>query len=193
MRDLRTKLQISRMPHGQSGFSLLEMAVALAVLLVVAVGSMSLAGVSLTTTENQGHLQARTAEYAQDKMEQLLALTFCDNSTDTSVFPAVQSAGLAGLAGCNSNPNPNILPIPLTGGSLDITAPVAGFVDYVDGSGNPTSVNTNWQYIRVWQITTPPGTNLMKQIAVTCQVRNSIAGRGLAPTTTVVSLKSYPF
>jgi prepilin-type N-terminal cleavage/methylation domain-containing protein len=181
-----------RTARTQSGFSLLEMTVALGVLLVVAVGSMSLAGVSLTNTENQGHLQARTAEYAQDKMEQLLALTFCDSSTDTTVFPA-SSAGGTGLAGCVNNPNPNILPTPLTGGSASVTGPAAGYVDYVDGSGNPTDVSTNWQYIRVWQITIPPGSNLMKQISVTCQVRNSIAGRGATPTTTVVSLKSYPF
>lgn len=181
-----------KIPRKEDGFSLLEMMIALGVLLVVAVGSMSLAGVSLSTTENQGHLQARTAEYAQDKMEQLLALTFCDGTTDTTVFPASNSGG-TGLAGCVNNANPDIPPTPLTGGGTSVTAPVAQYVDYVDGSGNPTGVNTNWQYIRVWQITTPAGTNLMKQITVTCQVRNSIAGQGLAPSTTVVSLKSYPF
>jgi prepilin-type N-terminal cleavage/methylation domain-containing protein len=176
----------------QRGFSLLEMMVALGVLLVVAVSSMSLAGVALKTTENQGHLQARTAEYAQDKMEQLLALGFCDGDTDTTVFPAAKGTG-TGLANCVNNANPGIPPIPLTGGGVSVSAPAAGYVDYVDGNGNPTGVNTNWQFIRVWQIATPAGTNLMKQITVTCQVRNSIAAEGQAPATTVVSLKSYPF
>lgn len=173
----------------QNGIALLETVIALAVLLVVAVGVMSLAGIAISATENQGHLQARTAEYAQDKMEQLLALTFCDGQTDTTVFPAATNGG-TGLASCNGTwPNQT----PATGGSLSITAPAAGYVDYVDGNGNPVASSANWQYIRVWQITTPAGTNLMKQIAVKCQVRNAVGARTLAPNATVVSLKSYPF
>ena len=34
--------------------------------------------VGMMTTENQGHLAARTTEYAQDKMEQLLVLAYGD-------------------------------------------------------------------------------------------------------------------
>ncbi len=173
----------------QNGIALLETVIALAVLLVVAVGVMSLAGVAISATENQGHLQARTAEYAQDKMEQLLALTFCDGQTDTTVFPAATTGG-TGLAGCNGAwPNQT----PATGGNLSITAPAAGYVDYVDGNGNPVAQSANWQYVRVWQVTTPAGTNLMKQISVKCQVRNAVGATTLAPNATVVSLKSYPF
>src|SRR5262252_3299550 len=62
--------------HAQSGMTLIEVVVAIAILLVVAAGILALASVSMQTTENQGHLMARTAEYAQDKMEQLLALTY---------------------------------------------------------------------------------------------------------------------
>lgn len=179
----------SHQRKSQDGIALLETVIALAVLLVVVVGVMSLAGVAISTTENQGHLQARTAEYAQDKMEQLLALTFCDGQTDTTVFPA-SSAGGQGLAGCNGAwPNQT----PATGGSLSITAPVAGYVDYVDANGNPVAASANWQYTRVWQITAPAGTTLLKQIAVKCQVRNAVGARTLAPNATVVSLKTYPF
>ena len=172
----------------QNGIALLETVIALAVLLVVSVGVMSLAGVAISTTENQGHLQARTAEYAQDKMEQLLALTFCDSSTDTTVFPAVSPGG-QGLAGCVDP----VAGTPSTGGGLNINAPVAGYVDYVDGNGNPVAAAANWQYVRVWQITAPAGTTQMKQISVKCQVRNSVGARTLAPNATVVSLKSFPF
>lgn len=172
----------------QGGIALLETVIALAVLLVVAVGVMSLAGIALSTTENQGHLQARTAEYAQDKMEQLLALAFCNGTTDTTVFPAVDGPG-TGLAGCVDN----VAGTPKTGGGLSITAPAAGYVDYVDANGNPVAQTANWQYVRVWQISTPAGTNQMKQIAVKCQVRSSVGGRTLAPNATVVSLKSFPF
>ena len=112
------------MKKAQAGMSLIEVIVALGVLLIVAAGVMGLAVVAMSTTENQGHLAARTAEYAQDKMEQLLALDTCDGTppgkgTDTTVFPAVSGGGM-GLAGCNNATTP---PTPLTGGSLSTTAP----------------------------------------------------------------------
>ena len=161
----------------QAGMTLLETMVALALLLVVASGVMSLAGVAMSTTENQGHLGSRTAEYAQDKMEQLLALNYQDKLTDTTVFPAVLGA-CCGL---------------LPGGSLNPNAPVAGYSDYVDTSGNPVAAGANWQYIRVWQITTPPGTTNLKQISVLTQVRTGVGQVAVLPQTTVVCLKSNPF
>ncbi|HET9802346.1 MAG TPA: hypothetical protein VFP96_03860 [Candidatus Acidoferrum sp.] len=185
----KNSLVVRSKKNSQRGIALLETVIALAVLLVVTVGVMSLAGVAISTTENQGHLQARTAEYAQDKMEQLLALTFCDGQTDTTVFPAANSGG-TGLAGCNGTFPAQT---PATGGNLSITAPAAGYVDYVDGNGNPVAQSANWQYIRVWQVTAPAGTNLLKQISVKCQVRNAVGATTLAPNATVVSLKSYPF
>src|SRR6516165_6339390 len=80
--------------NSQAGLTLLEMMIALTVLLIVSVGVMGLGALAMITTENQGHLVARTAEYAQDKMEQLLALPYPDNSTDTTVFPSVVSPGV---------------------------------------------------------------------------------------------------
>ena len=106
----KLKKSIARKGRKQAGMALIETVIALGVLLAVAVGVMTLAAISMTTTENQGHLQARTAEYAQDKMEQLLALTFCDFQTDTTVFPAVVNATGTGLAGCtNLSNNPPTL------------------------------------------------------------------------------------
>ena len=58
----------------EKGFTLLETLVALALLLVVAAGVLPLGILAFSTSENQGHLSARAAEYAQDKLEQLLAL-----------------------------------------------------------------------------------------------------------------------
>src|SRR5215468_4380629 len=95
-------------PHGkrlrkarisESGMSLIETTIALALLLTVSVGVLSLGGLAMATTENEGHLLARTAEYAQDKMEQLLALKFCDATSNTTVLPASNNGG-TGLAGC---------------------------------------------------------------------------------------------
>ncbi len=160
----------------QAGMTLLETVVALALLLVVASGIMSLAGVAMSTTENQGHLASRTAEYAQDKMEQLLALNYQDQRTDTTVFPAVLGNGCPPACGL------------LPGGGLSPNAPVAGYSDYVDASGNPIAAGANWQYVRVWQIT-QAAPNLI-QISVLTQVRSGVGQTAVLPQTTVVCLKS---
>ena len=175
----------------QTGMTFVETAVALGILLVVATGVMGLGATALTTTENQGHLAARTAEYAQDKMEQLLALRFCDSTSNTAptVGYITQNAGGTGLAGCNPATNP---PTPLTGGGLNVNAPVAQYVDYLDASGNPVPANGAWQYIRVWQISAP-GPLGLKQISVKAQVRGAVGGVAYTPTSTVEALKSYPF
>ena len=173
--------------------TMIETVIALAMLLVVATGVLGLAGIAVSTTETQGHLAARTAEYAQDKMEQLLALTFCDggqngtSGTDTTQFPAVAGSGATytGLAGCTAAGTP------LTGGSLNTTTPSTGYVDYLDASGSPVT-NGNWEYVRVWQISVPAGSTTMKQISVLVQANRGV-GNGLAPQSTVVALKTNPF
>jgi type II secretory pathway pseudopilin PulG len=170
----------SRNKTAQAGMSLLETVVALALLLVVSAGIISLAGVAMSTTENQGHLGARTAEYAQDKMEELLALNYQDSLTDTTVYPA--ALGTACPPACGLTP----------GGGLNPNAPVAGYSDYVDMSGNPIVATANWQYVRVWQITANAA-NTMKTITVLTRVRNDVAQPALLPQTSVVCLKSAPF
>ena len=186
--------KLSRSRKSQAGMSLMETMVALGMLLVVASGVMGLAAVAVSTTETQGHLAARTAEYGQDKMEQLLGLAFCDGGTtgtagsDTTVFPAVFGAG-TGLAGCSDM----VAGVPLAGGGLNANAPVAGYVDYLDASGNLVAAAANWEYIRVWQITVPAGTTGLKQISVLAQARRSVGNNGLLPQSTVVALKTFPF
>jgi type II secretory pathway pseudopilin PulG len=189
----------------QAGMSMIETVMALAILLIVAAGVMVLAVIAVSTTETQGHLAARTAEYAQDKMEQLMALSFCDggatgvNGTDTTVFPAVPdgTANATGLAGCTAatigNVPPGPPPTPLTGGGLNTAAPVAGYVDYLDVTGNLVTAAQAWEYIRVWQISIPPGSVGMKQISVRAQARYAVGSNGLVPTTTVVAMKTFPF
>lgn len=161
--------------ESQTGMSLLETMVALGLILIVATGVLSLAGVALSTTENQGHLAARTAEYAQDKMEQLLALRYSDNSSDTTVFPTV-------LGGTGLTP----------GGSLNPNAPVAGYADYLDASGNTVPAGGNWEYIRAWQVTENAAQNL-KTVSVFSRVRAGVGQPQLLPQSTVVALKSRPF
>ncbi|MBZ5529765.1 MAG: hypothetical protein LAN71_17950 [Acidobacteriia bacterium] len=165
----------------EAGTTLIETLIALAVLFIVSVSMMALAVAAIKTTENQGHLASRTAEYASDKMEQLLALAYTDAASNTAVFPTAPAGG-QGLT---------------IGGSADPSSPVAGYVDYLDVNGNLLQVNEttpvgNWYYIRVWQISAPAGTTHLKQITVTSRVSYMIATGRLFPQSTVVTLKSDP-
>ena len=181
--------------RSQSGMSLLETLIALSILLIVSVGILSMAAVALSTTENQGHLAARTSEYAQDKMEQLMSLAYGDGSppfttgTDTTQFPSVSTGGTGLAVGGSTDPN------------FPVSTPGTGYVDYLDISGQPTTSSGNWYYIRVWQIslypstctsaTTPP---CLKQITVTAKTRAQVgAPQGALPKSTLTALKTYPF
>ena len=104
----------------EKGTTLIETAVASGILLVVMAGLMGMASLATTLTENQGHLGARTTEYAVDKMEQLQELTYGDAQSNTTVFPSVNNGG-TGLA---------------VGGSSNPAAPVVGYADYLDSNGN---------------------------------------------------------
>ena len=179
----------SRLTNGRrdDGFSLLETMVGLCLLLVVAAGSLPLATVAFTTSENQGHLTSRAAEYAQDKLEQLMALAYGDTTSDTRVFPATDLGGSGLTLGGNSNP----------------AAPVAQYVDYLDmqgalipsANGQPPA---GWYYQRVWQVSTVPAPGggvraNLKQITVTATVARSQGAWALRPRATVTALKTSPF
>ncbi len=166
-------------PEGERGFSMIEVVVALALLSTIAAGVLAMASVALIQAENQGHLGARTAEYAQDKMEQLLVLAYGDQISDTRVFPAGTSGG-TGLT---------------VGGSADPANPVAGYVDYLDIRGNllasaGAAGPPGWFYQRAWEITQETGT--MKRIRVTATVARSI-GNQQRPQATLTTLKTFPF
>jgi hypothetical protein len=137
-----------------------------------------MAGLATNYTENHGHLEARTAEYAQDKMEQLLAIAYTDGGTNTVVFPAVPLGG-TGLA---------------VGGSVDVGAPADGYVDWLsaDGTllGGGVTPPAEWFYQRVWEVSTPSAG--LKLITVTSTVRTAVAN-ALVPKSTVVALKTSQF
>ena len=165
--------------RSEDGFSIVETVIATAILLVVLVGLMSAMGMAAALTENEGHLSARAAEYAQDKMEQLLALSYSDAASDTTQIPTASSNG-AGL---------------VLGGSQNPSTPVAKYVDYLDSDGKPlcpcagTTVPAGWFYKRVWEISTPAGSTNLKQITVTAIVVRSVANK-IVPRATVTALRS---
>ena len=169
----RLRVTLERL-KSERGTTLIEVSVASAILLVVMAGLMGMAAMATTITENQGHLGARTTEYAVDKMEQLQELTYGDSQSNTTVFPSLPNAG-SGLA---------------VGGSSNPAAPIVGYADYLDQDGkilcdvaNPCGAvpPPTWYYKRVWQISTPAAN--LKQMTVTVIVKTSVAGAQLSQST----------
>ena len=162
----------------ERGTTLIETVIAVSLLLVVMIGLLSMAALATVYTENHGHLEARTTEYAQDKMEQLLALVYTDSASDTVLFPAAATGG-TGMS---------------IGGSALTAAPVNGYVDWLaqDGTllGGGVTPPANWFYQRVWQVTAL--TPAVKQLTVTATVKSAI-GYALVPRSSVVALKSSRF
>lgn len=182
----------------EEGSTLVEVIIASGILVTLMAGLMGLLGMSISTTENQGHLAARTTEYAQDKMEQLLTMSFGDSISDSTVplLPSGQMAATGtGLA---------------VGGSYDPASPVTKYVDYLDQSGNlcgsasalaatppcaapvGTTPPANWFYQRVWKVELPSGTTGLKQITVTATIARGFGGGNKAVSVLTV-LKSSPF
>ena len=164
----------------QKGMSLIETIVAVAILLIVSSGMLATAIIATTTTDNQGHLAARTTEYAQDKMEQLLGLAYGDSISDTTQMPATSSGG-TGLA---------------IGGSANPSSPASLYVDYLDASGNlltssGTTAPSNWFYKRVWAVSQFSAN--VKQITIVAVVASNVGGRGTLVQTTLTALKASPF
>ncbi|MCC7417103.1 MAG: hypothetical protein IT176_08165 [Acidobacteria bacterium] len=158
----------------EAGTTLIETVIACAILLVLMAGLAGMTSMATTLTENEGHLSARTTEYAVDKMEQLLELTYGDAQSNTTVFPSVTSGG-TGLA---------------VGGSSDPAAAAVNYSDYLDQSGNPlcsvdvpctTEPPADWYYMRAWQVSIPSAN--LKLITVTATIRSSVAGAMKAKAT----------
>ena len=166
--------RIGRRLAAEAGVTLIETTVACGLMVVVLTGLAGMTTLATRMTENEGHLTTRTAEYAVDKMEQLLELTYGDAQSNTTVFPSVNNGG-TGLS---------------LGGSVVPAAPVVDFADYLDQSGNilctvasPCTATppTDWYYKRIWAITSPSAN--LKQITVTAIVRTSVARAQLSQST----------
>jgi prepilin-type N-terminal cleavage/methylation domain-containing protein len=165
--------------RNQRGLSLLETMIAVSILLVAMAAIMSLFTVAVSQNTNQGEFGTRATEYCQDKMEQLLALSYGDSTTNTAVYPPAPTGG-RGLGGL-------LIPVGNFRGGIDPNAPVTFYVDYLDANGNLLTSSTGWFYKRQWridQIATD-----MKRISVLTIVRAQ-AGKGPLPSTTLVSLKA---
>src|SRR5260370_4959507 len=109
--------------RGERGGTLIETMIASVILAVGILGVMGLLSVAVTQNWNQGDRGTRATEYAQDKMEQLLALSFSDGASNTTVYPT-QSSGGTGLGGVMAGSS--------TVGGIMAGSPVTSYVDYID-------------------------------------------------------------
>jgi hypothetical protein len=170
----------------ERGTTMIETAIASGILLVTLAGLMTMGAIATMHTENQGHLAPRTTEYAQDKMEQLLALAYGDVVSDTVVFPAAATGG-SGLG---------------IGGNSNTATPVNKYVDWLssDGSllGGGAAAPATWFYERAWSVacasatcTDSPPTGI-KRITITVTVRSSVGGFMLAKSS-IIALKASAF
>jgi prepilin-type N-terminal cleavage/methylation domain-containing protein len=157
----------------ESGFSLIEVLVAVALLVVALVALASL--FATATRTNQGsRYTTSTAILAEQKMEQLrglawgfdmLGLPLTDLTTNVAAFTATGACAAAGGgAAVGLSPSP--------GGSLATSTD--GYVDYVDingcGLGGGTAMPAGTVYIRRWSIEplpTNPNNTVVLQVLVT--------------------------
>ncbi|MFN2406670.1 MAG: hypothetical protein ABR594_11490 [Pyrinomonadaceae bacterium] len=166
--------------RGERGETLVETMLSSLILgigILTVVGALSAVGTKQNW--NQGDRGTRTTEYAQDKMEQLLALSFSDAASNTAVYPT-QSTGGTGLGGVMAGSS--------TSGGVVAGSPVTGYVDYLNSAGSLQTSSTGALYVRQWSISTNAAGNL-KTITVMARALGSSAGDS-EPSTTLVAMKS---
>jgi prepilin-type N-terminal cleavage/methylation domain-containing protein len=170
-------LEIKAPKKKQQGFTLLETVIAAAVLVIAAAGILGLFCVALTQNSVQGDHGTRTTEYAQDKMEQLMALSFSDTTSDVTQYPTC----LSQFSTCSGHGLS-------AGGSVNPASPSTGYVDYIDATGTPGTSSTNAVYIREWSIA--DDSNSPHQIkTITVMVKKINESGAIVPATTLISQK----
>lgn len=166
----------------ERGISLLETVVAAALMIIGIGGVMSLFTVAASKNMSQGTQASRCTEYAQDKMEQLMALSFSatltDTTSDTTQIPTAPTGGY-GLT---------------PGGSIYPNAPTSGYVDYVtEGTGTGSAIFSTQQttsaFVRQWSIVQNASDSNILTITVTVKSLQAV-NTGAAPLTTLVSMKT---
>ena len=167
----------------QSGVTMIETLIAVVVLVIGVLTTMSLFSVAILQNWNQGDRATRVTEYGQDKMEQLLALSFGDGASNTAVNPTAATGG-TGLGG--------VMAASTTVGGVTPGTPVASYVDYIDNTGTVQATNSNAVFIRQWSIATGTGTNgqSLKTITVRTSAVTALAPAGGAPSTLLVAMKT---
>ena len=181
----------SRAPDPESGFSFIEVCIALILLAIALSVVAQLFAVSLSAQDG-ARVQSMTTTLASQKMEELRALVWTvdqdgqplsDRTTDLSVVPA--TAGGSGLAASPVN-------------SLDVNTP--RYVDFLDAQGmwvgTGASPPPRARYIRRWCIQPlpeDPADTVVLQVLVTTVVadRHATAPRHrLANDALIVTMRA---
>jgi Tfp pilus assembly protein PilV len=190
MRDELSMTRILKIRIGKKderGFTILEAMVASFIMLIGISGLMALFVVAAAKNAGKGDQATRTTEYAQDKMEQLLALSY--------------NATTSGTVGSTTLPNSGVGLSP--GGSVTPGSVVTGYVDYVNPAATSTTdgistTATGAIYTRQWLIATDTsvvnGTVRNTKtitVAVTSNVSPDVGVNmaSLAPSTTLIAMK----
>jgi len=165
----------------QHGFTIIETVIASAILFICVTGIMTLFMVAMVRNANHGDMATRTTEYAQDKIEQLMALSYSDTTSNVAVFPT--AAG-----GCSSGCGLTI------GGALN--ANITYYSDYIGTDGNQSTSNNHAAYVRYWRIddSTTDSTlpSNVKRVTVRCVALIDIGNAkgvisSMSPSTNLVS------
>lgn len=187
------------MKFSNRGVTLIETMVAVFVALV---GVFSLGNVIFEATvfnKNQGTENTRATIYAQDKMENLLALDFANCAQSSTSQPAAcNTTGITGSGWTQGL---------LSGGAatpLQVDCPASGasvgYVDYLDSAGQRiagtscSDMSTDAiSYIRMWEVRDLASSGpAMKQITVAVYSQSAVTAVGAKPIAVLTSVLSNP-
>jgi hypothetical protein len=181
------------------GVTLVETMVAV---LITLVGVFSLGTVIFEATvvnKNQGTENTRATIYAQDKIENLLALDFAACTQSSTSQPA--SCNTTGISGSGWTQGL------LTGGAIapvqatcPTTGPQIGYIDFLDGAGQRISgascsavTGVTIAYIRQWQIADVASSGpALKQVTVAVYSQSALSALGGKPVAVLTSVVSNP-
>ncbi len=177
-----------RIDRTNRGVSLVETMIAVLVAFIVMSSVGAVVFSSMVANKNQGTEVTRMTALAQEKMEQLVRLSFGDTSTNTTL---VSDTGWAiGLTPNTSTNLDQLAACPASG-----TANV-GYVDFLDNDAQPLAgacadaFVSGFGYQRRWKVTNVPSVAGLKQVTVIVYSLNAVRASGAPPTVALTTLKS---
>ena len=183
----------------ENGVSLIETMVAV---LIALVGVFSLGTAIFEATvvnKNQGTENTRATIYAQDKIENLLALDFASCTQSSTSQPV--SCNTTGISASGWTQGL------LTGGAISpvqttcpASGPQVGYIDFLDSAGQRISGascspvgSATIAYIRQWQVADVASSGpALKQVTVAVYSQSALSALGRKPVAVLTSVVSNP-
>lgn len=151
--------------HKESrGVTLVETMIAVLVAFIAMASVGAVVFSSMVANKNQGTETTRITALAQEKIEQLVRLTYSDTTTNTTLI--TDTGWAIGLTPNTSTDLTQLTACPTTGSSN------IGYVDFLDNNAQPlsgacaTAITGGFGYVRRWKITTVSGVTGLKQVTV---------------------------